>query len=137
MAKRRGITLLELILALGLSGLVLYAVAMSIDLHLRVLDVRRTNVEEAQVARAVLHMIANDLRSTVRQYRMDMSAAVAQAAVAQAAVAQAAVAQAAVVQAAVVQAAVVQAAVVQAAVAQAAPAVRRARRPHRPTRAIW
>jgi hypothetical protein len=74
MAKRRGLSLLELILALGLSGLILYAVAMAIDLHLRSLDVRRTNVEEAQIARAVLYMIANDIRSTVRRHEVDMSA---------------------------------------------------------------
>jgi len=66
--------LLELILALALSALLLYAISMAVDLHLRALDVRRTNVEEAQVARAVLHMIATDLRGTVAPYRLDMTA---------------------------------------------------------------
>lgn len=70
---RRGFSLLELILALALSGLILFAVGMAIDLHLRVLSVRRTHVEEAQVARAVLRMIADDLRGAVRRVEMDTS----------------------------------------------------------------
>jgi prepilin-type N-terminal cleavage/methylation domain-containing protein len=71
--RQRGLTLLELLLALALSGLVLYAVSIAIDLHLRTLDVRRTNVEEARLARSVLNMIANDLRSTLRYEEVDMS----------------------------------------------------------------
>ncbi|GIW92306.1 MAG: hypothetical protein KatS3mg110_0347 [Pirellulaceae bacterium] len=71
---RAGLSLLELILALGLSALVLYAISMAVDLHLRVLDVRRTQVEEAQIARAVLQSIANDLRGIVPHYRVDLSA---------------------------------------------------------------
>ncbi len=72
--RRRGLSLLELVLALGLSALVLYAISLAVDLHLRVLDVRRTQIEEAQVARTVLQMIASDLRGTVPHYRMDLSA---------------------------------------------------------------
>ena len=71
--RPRGLTLLELLLALALSGLILYAVSIAIDLHLRTLDVRRTNVEEARLARSVLNMIANDLRSTLRYEEVDMS----------------------------------------------------------------
>lgn len=71
---RRGLSLLELILALGLSALVLYAISMAVDLHLRSLDIRRTHVEESQIARAVLSMIANDLRGAIPQHRVDMSA---------------------------------------------------------------
>ena len=65
MAKHTGVTLLELILALALSTLILMAVGAAIHLHLRTLDVRRTNVEEAQLARAVLRRMADDLRSAV------------------------------------------------------------------------
>ncbi|MBM3999588.1 MAG: hypothetical protein FJ297_08640 [Planctomycetes bacterium] len=51
----------------------MYAVGLAIDLHLRALDVRRTSVEEAQIARSVLQMIANDLRGAVRRHEVDMS----------------------------------------------------------------
>jgi hypothetical protein len=56
---------LELILALALSTLILAAVGAAIHLYLHTLDVRRTNVEEAQLARAVLRRMADDLRSAV------------------------------------------------------------------------
>lgn len=72
-SARHAITLLELLLALALSGLILYAISIAIDLHLRTLDVRRTNVEEARLARSVLNMIANDLRSTLRYEEVDLS----------------------------------------------------------------
>jgi len=62
----RGFTLMEVMLALALSSLVLMAVGTAIDIHLRVLDSGRTKVEEAQLARAILRQIADDLRSTVR-----------------------------------------------------------------------
>lgn len=65
-ATRLGITLLELMLALGLTSLVLAAVAMAIDLYLRTLDRRRQEVDEAQLVRAVLRRMADDLRSVVR-----------------------------------------------------------------------
>ena len=71
--ERHAITLLELLLALALSGLILYAISVAIDLHLRTLDARRTNVEEARLARSVLNMIANDLRSTLRYEEVDLS----------------------------------------------------------------
>jgi hypothetical protein len=63
--KNRAFTLLEIILALGLSALVLMAVGTAISLHLRLLDTGRTKVEEAQLARAILRNIAQDLRSAV------------------------------------------------------------------------
>lgn len=68
-------TLLELILALGLTILLLGAIAMAIRLNLRTLDARRTQVEEAQLARAVLRMIGEDLRCAVRYEPQDMEAA--------------------------------------------------------------
>src|SRR5688500_6057297 len=53
-----GMTLLELMLALSLSVVVMGVIAIVIDLHLRTLDTRRTEVEEAQLARAVLRQMA-------------------------------------------------------------------------------
>lgn len=72
-ATRRGLTLLELILALSLSVLVLMSIGMAIDLHYRMLDVRRTNVEESQLARAALRHMADDLRSAVQYVPPDLT----------------------------------------------------------------
>ena len=71
---RAGLTLLELMLALTLTAIVLVAISMAIDLHLRVLQSRRDHVERIQLARAVLGVIATDLRSTVQQNTTDFSA---------------------------------------------------------------
>lgn len=60
-----GFTLLEVLLAISLTAMVLVAVSMAIDFHLRVLGSGRADVEEAQLARAVLQRIATDLRSAV------------------------------------------------------------------------
>jgi hypothetical protein len=66
-------TLLELMLALTLTAVVLVAISMAVDLHLRVLQTRRNHVEHIQVARAVLGIIAADLRATVQQNTTDFS----------------------------------------------------------------
>lgn len=71
--RQRGVTLLELILALTLTVMILGAVTLAINLNLRTLDRRRNEVEEAQLARAVLRMIADDLRSAVQQEEVDFS----------------------------------------------------------------
>ncbi len=71
--NRPGLTLLELILSLSLSVLVLMAISMAINVHYRMLDVRRTNVEESQLARAALRHIADDLRSAVQDVPLDLS----------------------------------------------------------------
>ncbi len=63
--NKRGFTLLEVLLAMGLVSAVLLVVSMAIDVHLRLLDSGRTQVEEAQLARALLRRIADDLRSAV------------------------------------------------------------------------
>jgi len=65
--KSPGFTLLEVILALGLSGLVLVAVAMALDIHLRLVDSNRTGVEEARLARVLLDHIAEDLTNVVQK----------------------------------------------------------------------
>ena len=61
----RGFTLLEVLLSLMLTSLVLVGLGMAVDFHLRVADRGRAHVEEAQLARALLHRIANDLRGAV------------------------------------------------------------------------
>ncbi len=71
--KSRAFTLLEVMLALVLVSLVLVAVAIAIDVHLRVLDTGRSQVEEAQLARALLRRIADDLRSAVQYQPVDVS----------------------------------------------------------------
>jgi hypothetical protein len=71
--QRRGLTLLELILALALSVLVLMAIGMAIDVHYRMFDVRRTSIEETHVARAALRSIADDLRTAVQYVPPDLS----------------------------------------------------------------
>ena len=71
MSSRSGFTLLEVILSLALAALVFVALAMAIDIHLRVVDVGRTKVEEAQLARTLLVKIADDIRGAVRYQPMD------------------------------------------------------------------
>jgi prepilin-type N-terminal cleavage/methylation domain-containing protein len=72
-SQPRGVTLLELMLALALSVLVLAAISMAIDLYFKMLDVRRTNVEEAQALRAVVRKITDDLRAMVNPNPPDLS----------------------------------------------------------------
>lgn len=88
--RRDGMTLLELILALALSVLVLGAVTMAIGLFLRTLDSRRSQVEETQIARAVLRMIADDLHGAIQQEKLDFTQAGNQASSAGSALADAA-----------------------------------------------
>jgi prepilin-type N-terminal cleavage/methylation domain-containing protein len=63
--SRAGFTLLEVILSLALSAVLLFAVALAVDLNLRLLDSRRTEVEEDQLARAVLQIMARDISNAV------------------------------------------------------------------------
>jgi len=61
--RRRAFTLIEVLLSLGLAALVMAAIATAIDVHLRCLQIGRTNVEEAQLARTLLLRIGDDLRN--------------------------------------------------------------------------
>ena len=65
-SQARGLTLLELLLALSLASLIMAVIAMSLDIYMRTLDRRQTIIEEAQLARGILQQIANDLRSSVQ-----------------------------------------------------------------------
>jgi hypothetical protein len=60
-------------LALSLTTIVLGVIGMAIDLNLRVLDSRRNVVEDAQLARAILRLIADDLRGAVQAPSIDFS----------------------------------------------------------------
>ena len=69
----RGFTLLELILALSLSVLIMMAIGMAIQVHLRSFDSRQNVLNESQLARAILRIIADDIRSVVVHYEQDVS----------------------------------------------------------------
>ncbi|MCH8839933.1 MAG: prepilin-type N-terminal cleavage/methylation domain-containing protein [Planctomycetes bacterium] len=58
-----GFTLLEVVLAIGLAGVVLALLTTAIDLYLVRVDVNRTRVESAQLARTLLTQMADDLRA--------------------------------------------------------------------------
>ncbi|MBN2579940.1 MAG: prepilin-type N-terminal cleavage/methylation domain-containing protein [Pirellulales bacterium] len=73
--ENRAFTLLEVILALALSVLVLAAIGFAISAHLRFFNAGRTGVEEAQLARAILSRIADDLRNAVPYQSSSSSAA--------------------------------------------------------------
>lgn len=70
---RAGISLLELILALGLSAVLMFAIFSAIQIHWKFFDVRRTGVEEAQLARTILRSIGDDLRAQAPQAQTDLS----------------------------------------------------------------
>jgi len=60
-------------LALGLTTVILLAISMAVNLHLRSFDTRRKTLEESQLARAILRIIADDIRATVQDYDQDLS----------------------------------------------------------------
>jgi hypothetical protein len=70
---RAAVTLLELLLALSLSIVVLTAVSMAINLYFKMLDVRRTSLEEMQVVRVVTQRMTNDIRMLVQPNAPDLS----------------------------------------------------------------
>jgi hypothetical protein len=61
--NRKAFTLLEVVLAIGLCGAVMALLTTAIDLYLVRVDTSRTQVETAQLARALLNQIADDLRA--------------------------------------------------------------------------
>lgn len=69
----KAFTLLELLLALTLAGVLLYAITLALSLHWKAFDVKRTNVEEAQLARALLRHMEDDIRSAVQSTPLDLS----------------------------------------------------------------
>lgn len=71
--RRSAFTLFELILAVALSAALLSLIGMAINLYLKRVDMSRTRVEEAQLARSILSMIADDLRATAIYQPQDVS----------------------------------------------------------------
>jgi len=71
--KRVAFTLLELILSLSLTVIVVLSITMAINVYWKQFNVRRTNVEEAQLARALLRHMADDLRSAMQYTPADLT----------------------------------------------------------------
>jgi len=70
---RGGFTLLELLLALALTGLVLFTISMAVDLNMRAFHRRRAAIEQSQLARTLLRIIADDIRGSVAYYEQDLA----------------------------------------------------------------
>ncbi len=70
----RGITLIEVLLALGLTVLVTGLIGGLIQFYQGHLEIARDNVRQARLARAVLTMIADDIRGVLRQQTNDDAA---------------------------------------------------------------
>ena len=77
---RPGFTLFELILAIALSVALVALIGTAINLYLTRVDASRTQVEESQLARSILGMIADDIRSSAIYKTQDTSALAAMAA---------------------------------------------------------
>ncbi len=73
--RSNGVTLLELIISLALSGLLFAMITQMIGNHFYVLEKQRDNVEEVQLARALLSRITDDIKSAVPNSGVDVGAA--------------------------------------------------------------
>lgn len=71
---RLGYTLLEVVLSLVLVSLVLLCVTAAVDVQMRVTNTGRHHVEEAQLARTLLHRMADDLRAALPYHAPRQSA---------------------------------------------------------------
>lgn len=69
-----GFTLLELVLALGLTIVILAAITSAMQLYLLQLDRRRGEIEQKQVSRGVIRLVSEDLRSAIQYKAQDFSA---------------------------------------------------------------
>ncbi|MEM6328750.1 MAG: type II secretion system protein, partial [Planctomycetota bacterium] len=72
-ATRGGFTLLEVILAIALSATLMVLLGGAIGLYIVRLESSRESVEQSQLARGVLRMVADDLRSAATTYEQDTS----------------------------------------------------------------
>ncbi len=77
---RSGFTLLEVLLSIGISIVILSALLLMIDFQLLSLDTSRRRVEEAQLARALMQRMAEDIRAAVRYDPLNFNALVPAAA---------------------------------------------------------
>ncbi len=71
--RRSGFTLLEVMLALGLTVVVIAVVTMSVNGTLKLVDHGRAKTERDQLARAILTRIGDDVRSVLRYQPFDAS----------------------------------------------------------------
>ena len=69
----RGLTLLETLLAIALAAVALAMLATAIHLNLKMLESRRGYTEQAQLARSVLRMMADDIRGAHWTHGTDVS----------------------------------------------------------------
>ncbi len=74
-AGRDGFTLLELLLALLLLVALLGAIGLAVGVQLRATDTGRSDVAQAQLARAILRQMADDLRGAIWYEPLDVSSA--------------------------------------------------------------
>jgi hypothetical protein len=72
-ANRAGFTLFELVLAIALSVALVALIGTAINLYLTQIDASRNQVEEAQLARSILAMIADDVRAATIYQPQDTS----------------------------------------------------------------
>ncbi len=70
---RRGFTLLELILSLALCAVVAGLIGSLVHIYLINQETGRDSVQQSQMARAILNMIAEDVRTSVRYQSFDTS----------------------------------------------------------------
>ncbi len=70
---RSAFTLLELILSLALTAVIAGLIGSLVQLYLANQETGRDSVRQAQMARAILNMIAEDVRTTVRYQAFDTS----------------------------------------------------------------
>ncbi len=71
--SRRAYTLLELLLALGLSVIVVAAIGMAIQVYMIALTKQQAMIERKQIVRSVFAMISNDLRAGIQYKAADYS----------------------------------------------------------------
>ena len=64
---------LSCLLALALSVVVLSAIGMGINLFFKMLDARRTSIEEIQVVQNVTKLMTSDIRGMINPYKPDLS----------------------------------------------------------------
>ncbi len=74
MKSRPAFTLFELILAIALSATLLALIGTAVNLYLLRVDAGRSRVEEAQLARSILAILAADVRATTTYQTQDVSA---------------------------------------------------------------
>ena len=72
--RRTAFSLLEVLLALGLSVIVVGAIGMAMRLHMTTLARQQAEIESRQVARSLIMMINNDVRAGIQYRAQDFSA---------------------------------------------------------------